>query len=144
MQKENAPVSAATLTEATAEMTACRASIPTFNCTTAEEGRQSKIEPFLTRGAQNAIPSKTLAKMAGCSSVRQLQSVIAAEREAGAVILSTCRNGGGYYLPANGPDGREEILAYTRTLRARAVNTFHALKSARAALATLDGQEVLF
>lgn len=141
MQKENARTTAATVERATAETTACRASIPIFNCTTADEGRQSKkIEPLLLHGANNAIPSKTLAKMAGCSSVRQLQSVIASERANGALILSTCRNGGGYFLPADGPGGREEIIEYTRTLRARALNTLRALKSARAALATLDGQ----
>ena len=58
--------------------------------------------------------------------------------DAGAVILSTCRNGGGYYLPAEGDTGRREIEEYIRTLKSRALNTLRAIRSARAALRDLD------
>lgn len=47
--KEKAPTSAATLAEAAAETTVCRASIPIFDCTTAAEGRQRKVSDFLSR-----------------------------------------------------------------------------------------------
>lgn len=97
------------------------------------------ISMLLLEGAENAIPSKELARMAGLCSVRQLQEEIAQERDAGAVILSTCRNGGGYYLPTSGDAGRHEIEEYVRTLKSRALNTLRAIRSARAALSDLDG-----
>ncbi len=60
------------------------------------------VEKFLLEGKQNAIKSQKLADLTGCKSIRELQEVIAAERAAGAVILSTCQNGGGYFLPIPG------------------------------------------
>ena len=97
------------------------------------------ISDLLLEGAENAIAAKELAKMAGLPNVRQLQEEIARERDAGAVILSTCRNGGGYYLPAEGDTGRREIEEYIRTLKSRALNTLRAIRSAQAALRDLDG-----
>ena len=82
-------------------------------------------------------------KLTGLRSVRQLQDEIAREREAGAVILSTCHGRGGYFLPADGDEGREEIAAYLRTLRARALNTLRGMRSALRALEVLEGQECL-
>lgn len=70
----------------------------------------------------------------------KLMTEIAREREAGALILSTCRNGGGYFLPSDGDAGKREIAAFVATLRARALNTLRALKAAREALESLDGQ----
>ena len=96
------------------------------------------IYSLLLEGAENAVTAKELAKMAGLPNVRQLQEEIARERDAGAVILSTCRNGGGYYLPAEGDTGRREIEEYIRTLKSRALNTLRAIRSARAALSDLD------
>lgn len=89
-----------------------------------------QIVDLLLAGRENAIPSKDLAKLAGLSSVRELQRLIARERATGAVILSTCESGGGYFLPAC----QDEIRAFVRTLDARAKNTNCALRSARAAL----------
>lgn len=95
------------------------------------------ILDFLPRGENNAIPSKTLAELSGCKSVRELQYRIAAERK-DHLILSTCRNGGGYYAPARGRAGRAEITAFVATLRSRALNTLAALKTAQAALQEID------
>lgn len=97
------------------------------------------IAALLPCGAENAISTKALVKMTGCSSARQLQERIAAERAQGAVILSSST--GGYYLPAEGEKGRMEIHDYITTLRARAINTLRAVKSAKAVLAVLDGQQ---
>ena len=88
---------------------------------------EDMIENFLSVGKQNAIPSKRLADLAGCKSVRELQQVIAAERAAGAVILSTCENGGGYFLP----ESVGEVKEFVRTLESRGKNTLSALQSAR-------------
>lgn len=86
------------------------------------------IKELLPTGKENAISSKELAQLAGCTSVRELQQVIAAERDAGAVILSSTK--GGYFLPAN----KQEIKEFCATLTSRGRNAFAALRSARKAL----------
>ncbi len=97
------------------------------------------IEEFLLEGKRNAIASQRLADLVGCKSVRELQEVIAAERAAGAVILSTCQNGGGYYLPCVGD--KKEVMDFIRTLQSRAENTLCALDSAKAYLKQLEDGE---
>lgn len=94
------------------------------------------IEKFLLEGKQNATASQKLADLVGCKSVRELQEVIAAERAAGAVILSTCRRGGGYFLPTG---NRREVAEYIQTLRSRAKNTLVAIESAEEYLKRLEG-----
>lgn len=93
------------------------------------------ILPF---GEDNAISSKALAQMVGATSVRDLQHRVAIEREAGALILSTCK--GGYYKPSAGEQGQREIARFIQTLRARALNTLRAIKAARKALEGVEGQ----
>ena len=93
------------------------------------------IENFLLVGKQNAIKSQKLADLARCKSVRELQEIIATERAAGAVILSTCQNGGGYYLPSG---DRREVAEFITTLQNRAKNTLLALKSAKRYLKKLE------
>ena len=95
------------------------------------------IEQFLKVGKRNAISSKTLADLTGCKSIRELQEAIAQERAAGEVILSTCENGGGYFLPEN----EVEVRAFVRTLESRGKNTLAALKSAKAYLKHCEGEE---
>lgn len=97
------------------------------------------IEKFLLEGKRNAIKSQKLADLVGCKSVRELQEVIAAERAAGAVILSTCKDGGGYFLPI--PGDKQEVIEFTHTLRRRAKNTLVAIESAEAYLRQLGGDE---
>ena len=92
------------------------------------------ITEFLKTGKDNSVPSKVLAKMIGCRNVRDLQTLISQERQQGAVILSTSRNGGGYYLPADA----EEVQEFVRTLDARARHTFLALRSARKYLKEIE------
>ena len=65
---------------------------------------------------------------------RELQQEIREERAAGALILSKTNDGGGYFLPSEGEQGKAEIQAFISTLHARAANTFAALKAAKAAL----------
>ena len=105
--------------------------------------KQGVIESLLLQGEENAIPSSDLANLAGVKSTRELQLMIAQEREAGALILSTCRGGGGYFMPSPGEAGQREISAFVATLRARAINTLRVLKAAREALESLDGQIVI-
>lgn len=44
-------------------------------------GIERMIIEFLKKGKQNAIPSKQLAKMIGCGSVRELQALVSQERQ---------------------------------------------------------------
>lgn len=96
---------------------------------------QYMIEKFLLEGKRNAIKSQKLADLVGCKSVRELQEVIAA----GAVILSTCKDGGGYFLPI--PGDKQEVIEFIHTLRGRAKNTLVAIESAEAYLRQLGGDE---
>jgi len=90
----------------------------------------TKVFDFLPYGKENAISSKALTKALGFQNIRDLQKKIERERAAGAVILSTDQNGGGYFL-SNDPD---ELRRFTRTLNARAKHTLRAAESAKRAL----------
>lgn len=136
--KKETPVVGGTATGGGVEMTIDAASISMSNRTMQPREMQAKVADLLPRGAENAIPTRELMKLAGFRTARQLQKEIERERAAGALILSAST--GGYYLPSVGTTGRAEILRYERTLHARAVNTLRTLKTARRALRTLDGQ----
>lgn len=111
--KEKAPTSAATLAEAAAGTTACKASIPMFDCTTAGADRQRKVSELLNRGRENAVPLRHLMAITGADG-RSIREKIAAERLAGVPILSD--NSTGYYLPGN--EGERE--RFVRSMRHRA------------------------
>lgn len=98
-----------------------------------------KVSDYLHYGKEHAIPSKDLARLLGVASVRELQKMIEKERHSGEVILSTCADGGGYYLS----DDPTEITAFVRTLSKRAQNTIRSMESAEAALVVLTGQQRL-
>ena len=120
--------------------TLCKISISQSNYTMSHRHEQGLVSSFLLQGEANALPSNELVRMTGFRSVRDLQAEIAREREAGALILSTCRNGGGYFLPADDEEGQREISAFVATLQSRAVHTLKALKTAHEALQNIDGQ----
>lgn len=102
------------------------------------------IESILPRGEANAIPTAQLVALAGLRSQRDLRLAIERERRGGALILSTVRGHGGYYLPSEDPTkARAELSAFIRTVNARAVNSQRILRAARQALRVCDGQEVL-
>lgn len=96
------------------------------------------VHEYLKIGKENAIRSKALAEICGFRSVRELQAAIEKERRAGAVILSTSQDGGGYYLPAS----KDEVKAFVRTLQHRAKNTMLAAESARQLLAKIGGEVI--
>ncbi|WP_313185894.1 hypothetical protein [Lacrimispora sp.] len=85
------------------------------------------VTEALPVGKENAISAQELCTYLGFNSTRDLQHEIARERKAGAVILSTCQEGGGYFLPSN----EREVRQFIKTLENRANNTFEALRSAR-------------
>ena len=85
------------------------------------------VMEVLHTGKENAISAQELCDYLGFNSVRELQHEIARERNAGAVILSTCQDCGGYFLPEND----REVRQFIKTLESRAKNTYEALRSAR-------------
>ena len=120
--KEKAPTSAATLTGAAAETTACRASIPMFDCTTAAAGRQRKASEFLSHGRENAVPLRHLKKLLEVDG-RTVRLMIERERRAGTPICAD--NATGYFLPSTA----DEKAACVRSMRHRAREI---MKTARA------------
>ena len=111
---------------------------PLFNCSTAPTTAQGPVSKFLRHGEANATSSHDLVGLVGCGTVRQLQGLIKSERDNGVLILSSTT--GGYFLPSDGPTGRDEIQQFVDTLRARALNTLRTMQPARMALDILDGQ----
>lgn len=97
------------------------------------------IAERLPRGAENAISTEALIAACGVSNIRQLRKMVAAERDAGALILSN--TSGGYFLPSDGEKGREEMRHFVNTVRSKALNLLKAARPARNALRILDGQE---
>ena len=92
------------------------------------------IAELLPHGEENAVTTKELLRLTGYRERRDMTKQIERERLAGALILSKCSDGGGYYLPAEGAAGTEELRVFKRTLEARAKSTFRVLKAARSAL----------
>ena len=123
-----------------AERTTGGESVSYTNCSTDSVRKQGRIEAILPCGAAHAVPAKMLAAQLGFRSVRQLQTAVHAERNAGAVILTKTDGGGGFYRPAANEEGRAEIVRFIRTLDSRARHTKVALRSARAALRECENQ----
>jgi len=109
-----------------------------MNSSTYSERATTLVAQHLGRGAGRALSVDDLLMLTGFKNARSLHSQIAAERESGSLILSSTR--GGFYLPAAGEQGRREIAAFVRTLRSRALSTLRALRSAKGALAIIEGQ----
>lgn len=140
MNKKRKALSGAGKTDRAAETAALTgAAISANQYTTTGKRAQGPVEALLLRGEGNAIPTARLVQLAGMRDARQLQAQIEHERLGGALILSKGGSGGGYFLPAD----RSEIVKYEKTLRRRALSTLRTIKSARAALRVLPGQEVL-
>lgn len=140
-KKENArPAGGAA--ERAEQMTALHGtSNPVSDLITKKAASQGMIASILPHGKENAISAKKLCEMSGIETTRQLQKRIAAERKDGALILSSAS--GGYFLPSDGEQGREEIIEYVATLCARAINTLRTLRPAKQALSVLAGQEAI-
>lgn len=116
------PISAATLTGATAETTTCGASIPVCDFTTAAARRQRRVSDLLCRGQKNAVPLRHLKTLLGLDG-RAVRLMIESERRNGTPICAD--NLTGYYLPAN----EDEKAACVRSMRHRAGEI---MKTARA------------
>ena len=139
-EKKRAPACAGTQTRAE-KLTGDQ--IQSIYSSTDGQRSQGRIEALLPQGEQNAVRTSELVAMMGYASDRQLRAEIERERGHGALILSTVRGRGGYFRPADGEQGKEELQRFIATVSARAWHSIQVLRSAKRALAVLEGQEVL-
>lgn len=96
------------------------------------------ISELLPVGKENAISGEQLKQLAGCKSIRELQHLIADERNRGAIICSGSSKG--YWRPKD----RQEIERFCQSMTSRANNILSAAKSARSALEIPEGQQEMF
>ena len=82
------------------------------------------IAELLPRGKENAISTAKLCRAVGDVSVRKLRKMVAEERKAGSIIL-TSKNG--YFIPSD----INEVEEFLRTLDSKARSIMVALQSAR-------------
>ena len=99
------------------------------------------IEGLLSHGEKNATSIQDLLIMTGISTRRELQLQIQAERLTGALILSSTKAQGGYFLPSCDPEqAQNELLTFQRSLMSRARSTFRVLNPVNRQLRILRGQ----
>lgn len=72
------------------------------------------VNELLKIGKSNIMTSEELINALKLSGTRELVSIVQKERQQGAVILSTCGNGGGYYLPETEQELKEFIKSMDR------------------------------
>lgn len=97
-----------------------------------------KIEGLLLHGAENALTISELLPLTGCADVQALNQIIDAEWENGALILEST-DSKYFLLNIEGKKkGMQEIVAFVKILRARAISTLGVLKAAERALYELD------
>lgn len=128
--------------ESTAACAATPDSTVEYNINAAS--RQVRIEAYLREhghiGRQCAISREALVDVLGFENVRSLRAEIARERKRGSLILSSTKAHGGYFLPGDGEQGRQELLTFVQSCHNRAVNVFSISKAARQALQIDEGQ----
>ena len=99
------------------------------------------VAPLLGHGVENAVKTAELIQTLGFRDRRQLRALLERERADGVLILSTCRGGGGYFLPSKDPaQARDEIAAFVHTVMSRSLNSLAILRAARRALRECTGQ----
>ena len=88
------------------------------------------IYDLLPVGESNKISTHALMQLINEPTVKGLKNRIRAERMNGALILSTTKNGGGYYKPMNDTEITEFIELYSH----HAISIFAMLKTAKESL----------
>lgn len=112
-------------------------SIPLPDDNTRGRAAQGIIEKLLPKGETNALKMMELRQIMGMSDTRVIRQMIADERAAGAVILSSEN---GYFRPSDGELGRIEARKFVASMTHRGANTIRATKSAQRFLDNLPGQ----
>lgn len=100
---------------------------------------ETQILNLLPTGERNAISRRELMSITGYTD-RRLRKQIAAERRAGALILSSPdRNGGGYFRHEEG--NAAELRRFIVFMSNHGRSTFAVLKTARKTLAEMERKE---
>ena len=93
-----------------------------------------RVFDLLPVGAEYAISRRALAALTGLSD-RQLRYKISQERKAGALILSTTEDGGGYFRAAD----VQELRRWVAMMTAHTNATLAVIRAAQEALAAEEG-----
>lgn len=89
------------------------------------------IEKYLEHGLKNAKTAEQLSREIGMSK-RKIQAAIATERIGGSLILASCGEPCGYYLPSDEPEkALREIVRFRKAIERRARGCFMATRTAR-------------
>ena len=96
-----------------------------------DERMEKDIYDLLPAGEQNALPMAALKNIIGDGITdREIRARIRQERLNGSLIISTKRNGGGYYRPVS----VDEITDFVRTYEQEAASLRAMLKAAKEVL----------
>lgn len=142
-EQEKAPVGVAAPTEAKGRGLSSLTSHTYFS--TFSGVRQASA--YLLPGAENAVPARELAKIAGFSSTRVLRDAVERERRAGVLILS---GDTGYYLPSTDEAQAErEIQSFVHRTDARMLSNRYSVRACKRWLKRcrrreIEGQRGLF
>lgn len=113
---------------------------PLYNSIIDTDMGQGRVEAVLPHGSENAISAAHLVAILGIKNSRVLRLMVNKEREHGALILTSDR---GYFMPAHGIVGQQEIWDFVSRMEAAAWNTHKATRAARNALQSVEGQVTL-
>lgn len=102
------------------------------------------VESQLMQGHENAIPAQKLCDIIGLSDTRYLRLLVERERQNGALILSTTGQGGGYFLPADGKQGQEEMQRFCSLILSRVSSSMKSIEFIRKELKSNSDQYDLF
>ena len=95
-----------------------------------------KIFQLIPHGYDQRVLTKQLTSIGEFKTPRHLQRHIELLRNSGAVIASTCQDGGGYYIPQTAL----ELRMYIQTCENRAESTLRSLEAAKQALKQMESE----
>lgn len=98
-----------------------------------------RIYDILPVGEENAIPGEEIERRLGITR-RERRAMAAQELENGLFVLYTTTRPGGYFRPAEGEKGRQELARFYRREQARGLASLRKLAAVGAALAQRNAQ----
>lgn len=101
-----------------------------------------RIYDILPVGEENAIPGDEIERRLGITR-RERRAMAAQELENGLFVLYTTTRPGGYFRPAEGEKGRQELVRFYHREQARGLASLRKLAAVGAALAQCSDQTTL-